>query len=94
MKRLHEFNTSDNTTSYVSETVHQSPYGNRTTVFQATVNAGDTVVLQGRISADFNWIDIITITDGSVLMEVVTAPMYRVVVTNTSGSAVVAAMSI
>lgn len=94
VNRYQVFPTSDNTTSYVSDTVYQSPYGNRTSIFQATVNSGDTVVLQGRIHADFDWIDIVTITDGSVLQEVVTAPMYRAVVTNTSGSAVVAAMSI
>lgn len=94
VNRYQVFPTSDNTTSYVSDTVYQSPYGNRTSVFQATVNSGDTVVLQGRIHADFDWIDIVTITDGSVLQEVVTAPMYRAVVTNTSGSAVVAAISI
>ena len=94
VNRYQVFPTSDNTTSYTSDTVYQSPYGNRTCVFQATVNSGDTVVLQGRIHKDFNWIDIVTITDGSVLQEVVTAPMYRAVVTNTSGSAVVAAISI
>lgn len=94
VNRYQVFSTSDNTTSYVSDTVYLSPYGNRTSVLQATVPAGDSLVIQGRIHPDFDWTDIVTITEGTVLQEIVTAPMYRAVATNTSGVATVAAISI
>ena len=76
-------------TSYTSIPVTMSTRGNRTSVFQCACASGDTVVLQARISDDLNWVDVLT-TGEDALIEVVTAPQYRVLVSNTSGTDVVA----
>jgi len=88
------FFTADNTVTYVSSPVDRDSVGNRTCVFQAKVNTGDTVVLQARIDPSMDFVDVLTAVDDSVLQEVVTAAEFRVNVTNTSGQAVVCAISI
>lgn len=88
------FFTADNTVTYVSSPVDRDSVGNRTCVFQAKVNTGDTVVLQARIDPSMDFVDVLTATDDSVLQEVVTAAEFRVNVTNTSGQAVICAISI
>ena len=76
-------------TSYTSIPVKMSTRGNWTAVFQCNCTTGDAVVLQARISDDLNWVDVLE-TGSDTLTEVVTAPHYRVVVTNTTGNNVVA----
>lgn len=88
------FATSDNTTSYTSLAVTPSVYGNRTIVFQASLSVGDQVVLQARLSDALPYVDVLTITEENAMQEVVNAPDFRVVVTNTSGNPVVAAISV
>jgi len=86
------FNTTDNTTSYTSEEVKFETRGNRTGVFQANVSSGDSITLQSRIDNTFDWADIVTVADANEIQEVILAPYFRVVVTNTSGNAVVAGL--
>jgi hypothetical protein len=88
------FDTADNTVSYVSSSVHQSPYGNRSVVFQASLSAGDTVVLQARLMPSLPFVDVLTVTDSGAMHEVVLATEFRITVTNTSGDPVVAAMTL
>lgn len=88
------FSTTTNTATYVSSPIDRDSVGNRTCVFQAKVNTGDTVVLQARIDESMDFVDVLTATDSSVLQEVVTAAQFRVNVTNTSGQAVICAMSV
>jgi len=88
------FFTANDATSYLSSPISRDSVGNRTCVFQAKINSGDTVVLQARIDESMEYVDILTATDTSILQEVVTAAQFRVNVTNTSNSAVVCAMSI
>jgi len=88
MSNLKQFGTADNTVSYTSDTQKIELRGNRTGVFQCNINTGDTLVLQARASLDLNWIDILTVTDEDTLQEVILAPYFQVVVTNTSGLAV------
>ncbi len=76
-------------TTYTSIPVKMATRGNRTSVFQCNCSTGDTVVLQARISDDLNWVDVLT-TGEDTLTEVVTAPQYRVLVSNTTGTDVVA----
>ena len=70
---------------YISDVVTFPALGYRSGVFQAQVNAGDSVTLQGRIADDFEWVDILTYSDTGGLTEVVLAPQMRVVATVTSG---------
>jgi predicted transcriptional regulator len=88
------FATPTNTASYVSSPIDRDSVGNRTCVFQAKINTGDTVVLQARIDESMDFVDVLTATDTNVLQEVVTAAQFRVNVTNASGQAVICAMSI
>jgi len=88
------FDTTTNTVTYVSSPIDRDSVGNRTCVFQAKINTGDTVVLQARIDESMDYVDVLTATDDSVLQEVVTAAQFRVSVTNTSGQAVICAMSV
>ena len=88
------FFTPDNTTTYVSSPIRQDSPNNRTCVFQANVNTGDTVVLQARLDDSMDFVDVLTATDSNVLQEVVTAAQFRVSVTNTSGQAVTCAMAV
>jgi predicted transcriptional regulator len=88
------FATTTNTASYVSSPIDRDSVGNRTCVFQAKINTGDTVVLQARIDESMDFVDVLTATDTNVLQEVVTAAQFRVNVTNASGQAVISAMSI
>lgn len=87
------FFTTDNTTTYVSSPIDRESERNRTCVFQATLQTGDTVVLQGRIDESMPFVNILTATDEDILQEVVTAAQFRVSVTNTSGQAVVCALA-
>ena len=87
------FFTTDNTTTYVSSPIDRESERNRTCVFQATLQTGDTVVLQGRIDDSMPFVNILTATDEDILQEVVTAAQFRVSVTNTSGQAVVCALA-
>jgi len=89
-----EFFTESNTASYVSSPVHRDSVNNRTCVFQAKVNVGDTVILQGRLHDSMDYVNILTATDTSVLQEVITAAEFRVTVTNTSGQSVICALAI
>ena len=88
MSNLKLFGTTDNTTSYTSDVQKIELRGNRTGVFQCNINAGDTLVLQGTTSLDLDWVTILTVTDENALQEVILAPYFQVVVTNTSGLAV------
>lgn len=82
------------TTSFTSDVFEFQLYGNRTGIFQVNCSSGDTVVLESRLSPEFNWVTILTITDEDAQQEIILAPQFRVRVTNTSGSAVKAAMHI
>lgn len=84
------FQTTDNTVSYTSGTVHTSPLGYRTGVFQAQLQAGDNIVLQGRLAPEMDFEDILESDGMSIIYEIVLAPELRVVVTNTSGQPVIA----
>ena len=44
--------------------------------------------------SDFNWIDVITVSDADAQQEVIMSPEFRVVVTNTSGLEVLAAIHV
>ena len=92
MSNYKSFGTADDTVSYTSDVQKIELRGNRTGVFQCKLNTGDTLVLQGKIDTDLDWIDVLTATDESVLQEVVLAPYFRIVVTNTSGESVKAAL--
>jgi len=91
---LQVFKATDLTTSYTSSVLSFQTRGNRTGMFQANVPAGDTAVLQARVGSSFDWIDIITVSDAPALQEVVLAPEFRLVVTNTSGLEVLAAIHV
>lgn len=52
------------------------------------------MVLQARLSDALPYVDVLTITEENAMQEVVNAPDFRVVVTNTSGNPVVAAISV
>ena len=82
------------TTSFTSDVFEFQLYGNRTGIFQVNCSSGDTVVLESRISSDFNWVTTLTITDEDAQQEIILAPQFRVRVTNTSGSEVKAALHI
>ncbi len=82
------------TVSYDSDVTQFETRGNRTGIFQTNCNSGDTVKLQARVSAEFNWIDVLTVSDADAQQEVVMSPEFRVVVTNTSGSEVLAAIHV
>jgi hypothetical protein len=88
-----EFYTADDTSSYVSSPVNRDGNQNRTCVFQAKLSVGDTVVLEGRIAENMDFVEILTATDANVLQEVVTATQFRVTVTNTSGQRVTCAIT-
>ena len=88
------FATTTNTTTYVSSPIDRDSVGNRTCVFQAKINTGDTVVLQARVDDSMDYVDVLTASDDSVLQEVVTAAQFRVSVTNTSGQAVICAIAV
>jgi len=88
------FPTPDNTISYVSGSIKLDPYQNRTSVFQADIPAGATVVLEARIDASLPFVTVLTASDSDVLQEVVTAAEYRINVTNVTGNPVIAAMTI
>lgn len=87
------FTADDNTVSYTSGTIHTSPLGYRTGVFQAQLNVGDTIILQGRIGPEMDFLDILTSDECSIIYEVVLATEMRVIVTNTSGAPVVARLT-
>lgn len=84
------FKTADYTVSYTSGTVHTAPLGYRTGVFQAQLQTGDNIVLQGRVGPEMEFKDILESDGMPIIYEVVLAPEMRVVVTNTSGQPVVA----
>ena len=84
------FATADNTTSYTSDTEFFASRGYRTGVLQVEIGSGDEVILQGRVAGSMSWLDILDVHTNSTITEVVLAPQMRVVVTNHSGSAVVA----
>ena len=83
------FETTDNTTSYVSGTQYFASRGYRTGVIQADIGSGDEVLLEGRVSDAMNWLEILDIHSQPSITEVVLAPQMRVTVTNQSGGAVV-----
>ena len=93
-QNLKQYGTSDYTVSYTSDIQKVELRGNRTGVFQANLNTGDSLVVQGRLNNSFNWVDILTASDSDVLSEIVLAPETQIVVTNVSGSAVEAALHI
>jgi hypothetical protein len=93
-KRFKVFQTADNTVSYTSGILYFDPHDNQTSVFQANMNSGDTLVLKGRIDESLPFVNILTVKGCDIIQEVVTVSEYQVVVTNTSGSAVVAAITI
>jgi hypothetical protein len=81
------FPTSNTSTSYTSAPVFSSMRGYRTGVFQANAYAGDTILLQGRLSPDSPWVSILEVTDEPTIVEVVLCREMRVQVTNTSNQA-------
>jgi len=83
----------DYAVSYVSYPIRMTTRGNRTSLFQCNCPSGDSVILQARVADDLNWVDVLE-TGTDTLTEIVTAPQYRVVVTNTSGTDVVAKVHI
>jgi hypothetical protein len=91
---LKQFTAPSLTVSYDSDALKFETRGNRTGIFQTNCNSGDIVKLQARLSSDFNWIDVLTVSDADAQQEVVMSPEFRVVVTNTSGLEVLAAMHI
>ena len=88
------YGTSDNTVSYTSDIQKVELRGNRTGVVQANLNTGDSLVLQGRLNNSFNWVTILEASDSDILSEITLAPETQIVVTNTSGSAVIAGLHI
>lgn len=64
-----------------SEALQCNASANEKIVFQADVPAASKVVLQGRISEEFAWIDIVEADGTSVLTSVESAPEYRITVT-------------
>ena len=93
-QNLKQYGTSDYAVSYTSDIQKVELRGNRTGVFQANLNTGDSLVVQGRLNNSFNWVYILTASDSDVLSEIVLAPETQIVVTNTSGSAVEAGLHI
>jgi hypothetical protein len=93
-QNLKQYGAADYTTSYTSDIQKVELRGNRTGVFQANLNTGDSLVLQGRLNNSFNWVDILTATDSDVLSEITLAPETQLVVTNVSGLAVNAGLHI
>jgi len=93
-QNLKQYGAADYTVSYTSDVQKVELRGNRTGVFQANLNTGDSLVLQGRLNSSFNWVDILTAQDTDVLIEVTLAPETQLIVTNTSGSAVNAGLHI
>ena len=93
-QNLKQYGTSDYTVSYTSDIQKVELRGNRTGVFQANLNTGDSLIVEGRINDSFNWVEILTASDNSLITEIVLAPQTRVIVTNTSGSAVEAGLHI
>jgi len=91
---LKPFTAPSLTVSYDSDVTKFETRGNRTGIFQANCNSGDTVELQARISSDFNWLTVITVSDADAQQEIIMAPEFRVVVTNTSGLEVLAAVHV
>ncbi len=84
------FTTTDYTADYTSAAVLVEPGRNTSVVFQAKLSAGDTLVLQGRISEAFDFEPILTLEDSGGLQNVYPPRQLRVVATNTSGSAITA----
>ena len=91
---LKPFTAPSLTVSYDSDVTKFETRGNRTGIFQTNCNSGDTVVLQARISPDFDWIDVLTVSDANAQQEIIMSPQFRVVVTNTSGLEVLAAIHV
>ena len=91
---LKQFQATDLTASYSSDVIKFETRGNRTGIFQINCNSGDTAVLQARLSSDFNWIDVVTASDADAQQEVILSPEFRLVVTNTSGLEVLAAVHV
>ncbi len=79
-----KFKTSNTATSYTSAVVTTSMRGYRTGVLQANAYTGDTILLQGRMSAEAPWVDILEVSDQPTIVEVVLCRELRVVVTNAS----------
>jgi hypothetical protein len=84
------FPTSNTSTSYTSAPVFSSMRGYRTGVFQANAYTGDTILLQGRLSADAPWVSILEVADQPTIVEVVLCREMRVQVTNNSTQATTA----
>lgn len=80
--------------SYSSDPIYFETRGNRTGIFQINCPAGDSAVLQARLSADYNWVNVLTVTGADAQQEVIMAPQFRLVVTNTSGTEVLGAVHV
>ena len=91
---LKQFQAADLTASYSSDIVKFETRGNRTGIFQVNCNTGDTAILQARLSSDFDWMDVVTASDANAQQEIILAPEFRMVVTNTSGIEVLAAVHV
>lgn len=91
---LKPFTAPSLTVSYDSDVTKFETRGNRTGIFQTNCSSGDIVILQARLSSDFNWIDVLTVSDADAQQEVIMSPEFRVVVTNTSGLEVLAAIHV
>ena len=94
MYNLKVFPTDNSAASYTSDVIKFETRGNRTGIFQININAGDTAVLQARLSSTFNWVDVVTVDGADAQQEVILSPEFRLVVTNTSGSEVLAAIHV
>jgi len=93
-QNLKQYGASDYAVSYTSDIQKVELRGNRTGVFQANLNTGDSLILQGRLNNSFNWVTILEASETDVLSEITLAPETQIVVTNTSGSAVNAGLHI
>lgn len=94
MTKLQTFKAADLSVSYTSDVLTFETRGNRTGVFQINCSATDSAVLQSRISPNFSWVDILTVTGTDVQQEIILAPQFRLVTTNATASPIKGAIHI
>ena len=88
-----QFPTPSASVSYTSGVVTSPMRGYRTGVFQANAYTGDTIKLQGRLTTDSPWVDILEVSDQPTIIEVVLCRELRVMVTNNSTQSATAYIS-
>lgn len=80
--------------AYTSNTLTFETRGNRTGVLQIECSALDSATLQSRVSEQFSWVNIVTVSGNNFVQEIVMAPYFRLVVSNSSGNPVKGAIHI